>query len=39
VIGEVTVRRLPAVVDLNVQNYGSHSLGRWGGLAAASFSG
>ena len=33
VVGEVTVRRLPAQIDLNVQNYGSLALGRFGGLA------
>ena len=32
VIGDVTVLRLRAFVDANVQNYGSHELGRWGGL-------
>ena len=33
VVGEVTVERTPAVVDVNVQNYGAHSAGRWGGIA------
>ena len=32
VIGDVTVQRLPAYVDFIVQNGGSKSLGRWGGL-------
>lgn len=32
VIGEVTVARLPGLVDFTVQNYGSRELGRWGGL-------
>ena len=32
VIGEVTVVRTPALVDLTVQNYGSRELGRWGAL-------
>lgn len=32
VIGEVTVTRTPAVVDLTVQNLGSRELGRWGAL-------
>lgn len=32
VVGEVTVRRMQALVDANVQNYGSRELGRWGGL-------
>ena len=32
VIGDVTVQRIPAFVDFNVQNAGSRALGRWGGL-------
>jgi hemolysin activation/secretion protein len=32
VIGDVTVQRIPAFVDFNVQNAGSRELGRWGGL-------
>ena len=32
VLGDVTVQRTPAYVDLNVQNGGSESLGPWGGL-------
>lgn len=32
VIGEVTVQRTPAIVDINIQNYGGHSAGRWGGI-------
>jgi len=32
VIGDVTVQRLPAYADFNVQNGGSTDLGRWGGL-------
>jgi hemolysin activation/secretion protein len=32
VIGDVTVQRLPAYADFIVQNGGSQSLGRWGGL-------
>jgi hemolysin activation/secretion protein len=32
VIGEVTVRRIAALVDLTVQNFGSRELGRWGAL-------
>ena len=32
VIGDVTVQRIPAFVDFNVQNAGSRDLGRWGGL-------
>jgi hemolysin activation/secretion protein len=37
VIGEVTVRRIPALVDLTTQNFGSRELGRWGGLLRAQF--
>jgi hemolysin activation/secretion protein len=32
VIGDVTVQRIPAYVDFNLQNGGSRDLGRWGGL-------
>ena len=32
VIGDVTVQRVPAYADVNVQNFGSRELGRWGGL-------
>jgi len=32
VIGEVTVRRQPGSLELNVQNFGAKALGRWGGL-------
>ena len=32
VIGDVTVQRTPAYVDMNIQNGGSRELGRWGGL-------
>jgi hemolysin activation/secretion protein len=32
VIGDVTVQRIAAFVDTNVQNAGSQALGRWGGL-------
>jgi len=32
VIGDVTVQHTPAYVDFNVQNGGSHALGRWGGV-------
>lgn len=34
-IGEVSVVKTPFVIDANVQNYGSHSVGRWGGLVRA----
>lgn len=33
VIGEVVVEHISAMADLTVQNLGSRSLGRWGGLA------
>lgn len=39
VVGEVTVKRIPALVDLTVQNHGSRELGRWGGLLRAQFFG
>ena len=39
VIGDVTVQRMPAYVDLNVQNGGSHELGPWGGLLRAELFG
>jgi hemolysin activation/secretion protein len=32
VVGDVTVQRTPAYVDMNLQNGGSPQLGRWGGL-------
>ena len=32
VIGDVTVARTPFAADVNVQNFGSHSVGRWSGL-------
>ena len=31
VIGEARVVRVPFELDANVQNYGSHEVGRWGG--------
>ena len=39
VIGEVTVERQPALVDVTVQNLGSRELGRWGALARAQIFG
>jgi hemolysin activation/secretion protein len=39
VIGDVTVVHMPAYVDLNIQDYGSHALGRWGGLLRAQLFG
>jgi hemolysin activation/secretion protein len=35
VVGEVTLTRTPAEVEVNLQNYGSAELGRWGGMARA----
>lgn len=32
VVGDVTVRRIPGIVEANVQNLGSHSLGPWGAV-------
>lgn len=34
-VGEVSVVKTPFVIDANVQNYGSHGVGRWGGLLRA----
>lgn len=34
-VGEVAVLRRRAVVDVNIQNYGSRALGRFGGLVRA----
>jgi hemolysin activation/secretion protein len=39
VIGDVTVLHTPAYVDLNIQDYGSHELGRWGALLRAQLYG
>jgi hemolysin activation/secretion protein len=39
VVGDVTVQRTPAYVDLNVQNGGSRQLGPWGGLLRAELFG
>jgi hemolysin activation/secretion protein len=39
VIGEVTVARMPALVDLTVQNLGSRELGRFGALLRAQLYG
>lgn len=39
VIGEVAVLRTPAEIDLNIQNFGSKDLGRWGGLLRGQFYG
>ncbi len=37
VIGEVMLARTPVMADANVQNYGSHELGRWGALLRGQF--
>ena len=34
-IGEVTVARVPLRTTVNIQNYGSHAVGRWSGLVSA----
>lgn len=39
VVGDVTVQRIRAYADVNVQNAGSKELGRWGGLARAQLFG
>ena len=39
VVGDVMVQRIPAYVDLNVQNGGSDQLGPWGALARAQIFG
>jgi hemolysin activation/secretion protein len=39
VIGEVAVIHRPIDVDLNIQNYGSNAVGRFGGLLRAQFNG
>jgi hemolysin activation/secretion protein len=39
VVGEVLVTRTPIDVDFSGQNFGSHSVGRWGGLLRAQFYG
>ena len=39
VIGEVSVLHTPVEIDVNVQNYGSKDVGRFGGLARIQFNG
>lgn len=39
VIGEVTVQRTPWTLEFNAQDYGSHSVGRWGGIVRARING
>ena len=39
IVGEVTVDRTPIFLDTNIQNFGSHSVGRWGGIVRARFNG
>lgn len=36
VVGDISVTRTPYSVDANVQNYGSHAVGRWSGLVSAT---
>jgi hemolysin activation/secretion protein len=33
VIGEIAVSRMAGMVDANIQNFGSHAVGRFGGIA------
>lgn len=35
VVGDVAVQRLPVYADINLANYGTHELGRWGAFARA----
>jgi hemolysin activation/secretion protein len=39
VVGEVLVTRVPVLFDANVQNFGTHDVGRWTGAARARFAG
>ena len=39
VVGEVSVSRIAALIDLNVQNYSSRTVGRFGGIVRASING
>ena len=39
VVGEVTVERVPGLVEANVQNLGSHSLGPWGAVVRGALYG
>ena len=39
VIGEIAVSRMAGMVDANIQNFGSHAVGRFGGIARARFFG
>lgn len=39
VIGVFNVTRTPVYADINVQNYGSHAVGRWGGLGRVRVNG
>jgi len=39
VVGEVTVVRTPLIFDASIQNFGSHDVGRWGGIARARIAG
>jgi hemolysin activation/secretion protein len=39
VVGEFNVVRTPIYADINIQNYGSEAVGRFGGLARVRFNG
>lgn len=39
VVGEVSVRRMPAYAEIGLQNYGSRAVGRYSGLARVQFNG
>ena len=39
VIGEVTVDRTPVFFDINAQNYGGNSVGRWGAISRVRVNG
>jgi hemolysin activation/secretion protein len=39
VVGEVIVARTPAALDINIQNYGSQAIGRFGGIVRARVNG
>ena len=39
VVGEVTVSRTPILFDVSAQNFGSHDVGRWSGVARVRFAG
>ena len=39
VVGIVSLARTPIAISANLQNYGSHELGRWGALVSAQING